>query len=54
MRMRLPEKEWDPKAKFLDFALFRQRIFAIYCLGTFFVVWVYLMLPIPYSRYGDD
>jgi hypothetical protein len=38
MRTRLPTKKWDSEAKFLDFALFKQRIFAIYCVGTFFVV----------------
>ncbi|KAH8794348.1 MFS transporter [Hyaloscypha sp. PMI_1271] len=60
MRTRLPEKEWDPKAKFLDFALFRQRIFAIYCLGTFFVVyglfstWNYLPTMSLRHKFSDS
>ncbi|KAE9366249.1 putative MFS transporter [Stipitochalara longipes BDJ] len=39
MKTRLPRKEWDKTAKYLDFSLFKHRIFSIYCLGTFFVVW---------------
>jgi hypothetical protein len=38
MRTRLPKKKWDPEARFLDFTLFKQRIFSVYCVGTFFVV----------------
>ncbi|KAN0090124.1 MFS general substrate transporter [Hyaloscypha variabilis] len=39
MKTRLPTKEWNKDDKYLDFSLFKHKIFSIYCLGTFFVVW---------------
>lgn len=37
MRTRLPRKKWDRNAPFFDVTLFKQPIFSLYCLGSFFV-----------------
>ncbi|KAE8441311.1 hypothetical protein EG329_005506 [Mollisiaceae sp. DMI_Dod_QoI] len=39
MRSRLPRKKWDKHLNFIDFSLFKQSIFSVYCIGTFFVTW---------------
>ncbi|CZR68684.1 related to MFS transporter [Phialocephala subalpina] len=39
MKARLPRKKWDKHLNFIDFSLFKQPIFSMYCLGTFFVTW---------------
>ncbi|KAK0109521.1 hypothetical protein ONS95_002210 [Cadophora gregata] len=36
---RLPKKKWQSHVYFLDFCLFKQPTFSVYCVGTFFVIW---------------
>lgn len=40
MRARLPKKKWGKGRRFIDFSLFKQSTFSVYCLGTFFVTQV--------------
>lgn len=36
---RLPPKKWDPETTWIDFKLFKNRGFAFYALGSYFVMW---------------
>ncbi|KAG4440082.1 hypothetical protein IFR05_004425 [Cadophora sp. M221] len=36
---RLPRKKWDSHICFIDFSLFKQATFSVYCIGTFLVIW---------------
>ncbi|CZS93985.1 related to MFS transporter [Rhynchosporium agropyri] len=36
---RLPKKKWDSGLQFIDFSLFKQATFSVYCIGTFLIVW---------------
>ncbi|KAH7409015.1 putative MFS transporter [Cadophora sp. MPI-SDFR-AT-0126] len=36
---RLPKKKWDSHVCFIDFYLFRQALFSVYCIGSFLVIW---------------
>ncbi|KAI8633678.1 major facilitator superfamily domain-containing protein [Xylariaceae sp. FL1651] len=36
---RLPRKKWDPNVKWFDLNLFKQKQFAFYTIGSFFVMW---------------
>lgn len=40
VRSRLPRKAWNKDAPWLDLSLFKERQFALYCLGAFFVMFV--------------
>ncbi|KAJ6128117.1 hypothetical protein N7471_009334 [Penicillium samsonianum] len=39
VRSRLPRKAWNKDAPWLDLSLFKEKQFALYCLGAFFVMW---------------
>lgn len=39
MRSRLPKKQWDHRQQFVDLSFFKDGTFAVYCIGTFLVVW---------------
>ncbi|KAH9206651.1 major facilitator superfamily domain-containing protein [Leptodontidium sp. 2 PMI_412] len=36
---RLPRKKWESHICFIDFSLFKQATFSVYCIGTFLVIW---------------
>lgn len=36
---RLPPKKWNPDMTWFDFKLFKNRGFAFYALGSYFVMW---------------
>ena len=36
---RLPPKAWDRKSKWVDFSLVKERPFALYTIGAYFVMW---------------
>lgn len=38
IRARLPRKKWDPNVKWFDFTLFKQKPFALYTIGAYFVM----------------
>ncbi|CAI7578882.1 unnamed protein product [Penicillium pancosmium] len=39
VRARLPRKTWNRETPWLDVTLFKQKQFALYTLGSFFVMW---------------
>jgi MFS family permease len=39
VKARLPRKKWNHELKWFDKALFRQKSFALYTLGAYFVMW---------------
>ncbi|KAF2162684.1 hypothetical protein M409DRAFT_68973 [Zasmidium cellare ATCC 36951] len=39
VKSRLPKKKWDKNAKWFDVTLFRHPEFALFTLGSFFVMW---------------
>ncbi|KAJ5739415.1 hypothetical protein N7533_012199 [Penicillium manginii] len=39
VRARLPRKTWNRETPWLDVTLFKQKQFAVYTLGSFFVMW---------------
>jgi hypothetical protein len=40
---RLPPKPWDSKRKWIDFTLLKDRSFALYTVGAYLVMWVFVM-----------
>lgn len=40
---RLPSKPWSSKGKWVDFTLFKDKSFALYTIGSFFVMLVFAM-----------
>jgi predicted MFS family arabinose efflux permease len=36
---RLPPRKWDSEMAWIDFKLFKDRGFAFYALGSYFVMW---------------
>ena len=51
VKARLPRKKWNHELKWFDKALFRQKSFALYTLGAYFVMYVFL--PSSLCRTGD-
>ncbi|KAK4494798.1 hypothetical protein PRZ48_014154 [Zasmidium cellare] len=39
VRSRLPKKSWDKKAKWFDVTLFKHPEFAMFTIGSFFIMW---------------
>lgn len=38
VRSRLPRRDWDPKAKFVDVRLFKDPMFTLFAFGSFLVM----------------
>ncbi|KAL2068625.1 hypothetical protein VTL71DRAFT_14962 [Oculimacula yallundae] len=36
---RLPKKKWDSRTCFIEFSLFKQATFSVYCIGTSLIIW---------------
>ncbi|KAF2115917.1 major facilitator superfamily domain-containing protein [Lophiotrema nucula] len=39
VKSRLPRKKWNPDQKWFDLAMFKQKQFAVYTIGSFLVMW---------------
>jgi hypothetical protein len=48
---RLPPKPWDSEGKWIDFTLLKDRSFALYTIGAFFVMLVFAMTSFSLLTY---